>query len=150
MTDHTHPYPYTITVEVSFRDLDAMAHVNNAVYMSYLETARIKYLLELLAVTSLHDLPVIMAEATCTFKAPAFFGEQLTVGAGISRFGTKSFDMAYRVVAGDDRLVALAKTVQVMYDYAAAQTIALPESFKHKVRAFQGEWAGPALVLKPD
>jgi hypothetical protein len=36
--------------------------------------------------------------------------------------------------------VALAKTVQVMYDYAAARTIAVPESFKAKVRAFQGDW----------
>ena len=140
MTDSTHSYPYTIAVEVSFRDLDAMGHVNNAVYMSYLETARIKYLLELLAVTSLHDLPVIMAEATCTFKAPAFFGEHLAVGAGVSRFGTKSFDMVYRIVAGDGRLIALGKSVQVMYDYAAARTLVVPDDFKSKVHAFQRDW----------
>jgi acyl-CoA thioester hydrolase len=143
MTASNNPYPYTINVEVSFRDLDAMGHVNNAVYLSYLETARIKYLLELLAVTSLHELPVIMAEATCTFKAPAFFGEQLTVGVGVSRFGSKSFDMTYRIDAGDGRLIALAKTVQVMYDYAGARTIVVPDSFKARVRAFQGDWQAP-------
>ena len=140
MSDLKSPYPYSISVEVSFRDLDAMNHVNNAVYLTYMETARIKYLVELFGAQSLHDLPVIMAEATCTFKSPAFFGERLTIGAGISRFGTKSFDMLYQVVAGDGRLVALAKTVQVMYDYTAAQTVAVPDSFKQKVRAFQGDW----------
>jgi acyl-CoA thioester hydrolase len=140
MSDRISAYPYTISIEVSFRDLDAMNHVNNAVYLTYMETARIKYLVELFGAHSLHDLPVIMAEATCTFKSPAFYGERLTIGAGISRFGTKSFDMLYRVVAGDGRLVALAKTVQVMYDYAAAQTVAVPDSFRQKVRAFQGEW----------
>ena len=134
-------FPYKVVIEVPFRDLDAMGHVNNAVYFSYMETARIKFLVELLAVTSLHDLPVIMAEATCTFKAPAFFGEQLTVGVGVSRFGSKSFDMLYRIDAGDGRLIALGKTVQVMYDYAAAQTLVVPEDFKAKVRAFQAEWA---------
>src|SRR5687767_1853285 len=99
MSERALLYPYKVTIEVSFRDLDAMGHVNNAVYLSYMETARIKFLVDLLAVTSLHDLPVIMAEATCTFKSPAFFGEQLTVGVGISRFGSKSFDMTYRIDA---------------------------------------------------
>src|SRR5437870_3567815 len=74
MSERAQLYPYKVAIEVSFRDLDAMGHVNNAVYLSYMETARIKFLVDLLAVTSLHDLPVIMAEATCTFKAPAFFG----------------------------------------------------------------------------
>ena len=143
MSERAQSFPYKVTIEVSFRDLDAMGHVNNAVYFSYMETARIKFLVDLLAVTSLHDLPVIMAEATCTFKAPAFFGEQLIVGVGVARFGSKSFDMTYRVIAGDSRLIALAKTVQVMYDYAGARTIAVPDSFKARVRAFQGDWQAP-------
>jgi acyl-CoA thioester hydrolase len=64
----------------------------------------------------------------------------VTVGVGISRFGVKSFDMSYQIVAGDGRLVALAKTVQVMYDYAAARTVAVPESFRAKVLTYQGDW----------
>ena len=140
MSDRALSFPYKVAIEVPFRDLDAMGHVNNAVYFSYMETARIKFLVDLLAVTRLHDLPVIMAEATCTFKAPAFFGEQLTVGVGVSRFGSKSFDMVYRIDAGDGRLIALGKTVQVMYDYAAACTLVVPEDFRAKVRIFQGDW----------
>ena len=140
MSERAQSFPYKVTLEVSFRDLDAMGHVNNAVYLSYMETARIKFLVDLLAVTSLHDLPVIMAEATCTFKAPAFFGEQLIVGVGVARFGSKSFDMTYRIDAGDGRLIALGRTVQVMYDYAAARTLVVPEDFRAKVRAFQGAW----------
>jgi len=141
MSERAQSFPYNVTLEVSFRDLDAMGHVNNAVYLSYMETARIKFLVDLLAVTSLHDLPVIMAEATCTFKAPAFFGEQLIVGVGVARFGSKSFDMTYRIDAGDGRLIALGRTVQVMYDYAAARTLVVPEDFRAKVRAFQGAWS---------
>jgi acyl-CoA thioester hydrolase len=143
MAESIQPYPYTVEIEVAFRDLDAMGHVNNAVYLTYMETARIKFLIALLELKDLHDLPVIMAEASCSYKSPAFFGERLAVGVGISRFGTKSFDMAYRIAAGDGRLVAVARTVQVMYDYAAAQTIAVPEHFKEKVRAFQGDWRAP-------
>jgi acyl-CoA thioester hydrolase len=143
MPDNPQTHPYSIEIEVSFRDLDALGHVNNAVYLTYLETARIKYLLDLLELKRLEALPVIMAEATCVYKSPAFFGERLTVGVGVTRFGGKSFDMAYRIESGDGRLVAIARTVQVMYDYAAARTIAAPESFKAKVRAYQGDWQAP-------
>ncbi|HWX25489.1 MAG TPA: acyl-CoA thioesterase, partial [Vicinamibacteria bacterium] len=34
---------FSCEVEVRFRDLDALGHVNNAVYLTYLESARIAY-----------------------------------------------------------------------------------------------------------
>jgi acyl-CoA thioester hydrolase len=137
------PFPYITTVEVAFRDLDAMGHVNNAVYLSYLENARIKYLVGLLELNGLGNMPLIMAEAQISYKAPAFFGEQLTVGTGVSRFGVKSFDMLYRITGGDGRLVVLAKTVQVAYDYAAGTTISVPDALKARILAFQSGWQPP-------
>ena len=142
----THPqaYPYTINIEVAFRDIDMMGHVNNAVYLSYLETARIKFLVELLELNRPGNMPLIMAEATLSYKAPAFFGEQLTIGTGVSRFGVKSFDMLYQITGADGRLVVLAKTVQVAYDYAAGKTVVVPDSLKARVLTFQGAWQPPA------
>jgi acyl-CoA thioester hydrolase len=143
MLDSLRSYPYTIGVDVTFRDLDALGHVNNSVYLTYLETARITYLIHLLELKAPAGLPIIMAEANVAYKSPAFFGERLAVGVGVSRFGGKSFDMLYRVEAADGRLVALGKTVQVMYDYEAARTIPVPEELRERVRAFQGEWRAP-------
>jgi acyl-CoA thioester hydrolase len=120
-----------------------MGHVNNAVYLSYLENARIKYLVGLLELNGLGNMPLIMAEAQISYKAPAFFGEQLTVGTGVSRFGVKSFDMLYRITGGDGRLVVLAKTVQVAYDYAAGTTIPVPDALKARILAFQSGWQPP-------
>ncbi len=136
-------FPYQYHLEVIFRDLDAMGHVNNAVYFTYLETARLRYLKELLALEDLLHIPVIMANANCTYKSPAVYGEHLVIGVGISRIGAKSFDMSYRVETDRGRVVALAHTVQVMYDYSAAQTIAVPDWFKARVQAVQGTWQIP-------
>src|SRR3712207_8945990 len=55
----------------------------------YTTLFRSKFLVDLLELKGLQSLPVIMAEATCAYKSPAFFGERLTIGVGISRFGTK-------------------------------------------------------------
>ena len=130
-------YPFHITLEVQFRDLDAMGHVNNAVYFSYMETARIKFMQ---TVGQTQSGSMIVAEATCTYKSAAKLNEVLVVGIGISRFGTKSFDMHYRLETDTGRLVALGKTIQVMYDYQAEQSCPVPEDFKAHVRTYQGDW----------
>jgi acyl-CoA thioester hydrolase len=132
-------FPFHITVEVTFRDLDAMGHVNHAVYLTYMETARTKFMMELLELREPADMPVILAEVTCTYHSPAFFGEHLTIGLGVSRFGTKSFDIAYDIRGADGRAVASGKTVMVMYDYQGGQTIPIPAELKAKIHSLQGD-----------
>ncbi|MFQ5576139.1 MAG: acyl-CoA thioesterase [Anaerolineae bacterium] len=133
-------YPFEQTIEVAFRDLDAMGHVNNAVYFSYMETLRIKYMAKLLHIKKLHQLPIIVAEATCAYKSPLVYGETVRAGVGVSRFGTKSFDLVYRLETTDGRLAATGKTVQVVYNYQTGQTAPVPDDFKARVRAYQGDW----------
>jgi acyl-CoA thioester hydrolase len=133
-------YPFSLTIDVPFRDLDALGHVNNAVYLSYVETARVKYLMELMEITQLTDLTVILAEITCTYHSPAFFNEQLVVQVGVSRLGTKSFDMLFLITAQDGRKVASGRSVQVAYDYIKQTSVPLSDLFRDRVRARQGDW----------
>ena len=141
-------YPYEISLEVAFRDIDAMGFVNNAVFFAYFETVRIKYLGEVmrrgLMGTELLDLPLILVDASCTYKSPALLTEILHIGTGISRFGTKSFDMLYRVQGEDGRLVAYGKTVQVMYDYISRSAFSIPDEVRDYVTHFQQGWEPPA------
>jgi acyl-CoA thioester hydrolase len=122
----TNAYPFQINIEVIFRDVDAMGHVNNAVYFTYLETARTRFFFHKLGLPSLSELPLILAEATCSYKSPVRFNEKLTLGLGIGRIGHKSFDIVYHITAEDGRLVAQAKTVMVTYDYENNKAIPIP------------------------
>ncbi len=115
-----------------------MGHVNNAVYFTYMETTRIKYFREIKRYTGLDEMDMIVAHASCAYKAPAFLGEHLNVGIAVTRFGNKSFDFTYRIDAEDGRLVASAQTVQVAYDYQADKPIVVPEKFKAAVLEYQG------------
>lgn len=133
-------FPYTVRQKVTFRDLDILGHVNNAMYFTFFETARTEYMAEMFDLKRLEALPIILASACCDFRSPAFFGETLLVGTGVSRLGGKSFDLAYRVETDDGRLVAEGKSVQVMYDYASGRTISLPDEFRARVAARQGDW----------
>lgn len=141
-------FPFEQEIEVAFRDLDAMGHVNNAVFFSYFETVRIKYIMDVfepgdLENFDLFDLPLILVQANCSYHSPALLGEKLKVGIGLARFGTKSFDLLYRIVGQDGRLVATGKTVQVMYDYGRRSAYPIPEEIKAQVAAFQADWQPP-------
>ncbi|NLF63241.1 MAG: acyl-CoA thioesterase [Chloroflexi bacterium] len=144
MSSNTTPFPFCDEIRVRFRDVDAMGHVNNAVYFTYMETARSVLFQQFFDIKRPMDIPVILGETSCRYLAPVYLGETVRVWMGISRFGTKSFDIVYRLEGGDGRLVATGHSTMVMYDYEQGRTVPVPESFKDAVRAAQGDWSPPA------
>ena len=129
-------YRYVYDREVEFRDVDVAGHVNNAVYLTYVETARIGYLREVLGVENVNDLSVIVANVNVDFRSPSYFGERLEIGARVPLIGTKSFEMEHQVHAGE-RLVVEATSVLVAYDYAAGTPIAVPDEWRRRLEAFE-------------
>jgi acyl-CoA thioester hydrolase len=115
---------------VRFRDLDSLAHMNNAVYATFLEQARIAFL-------SQHDAQVenmILARLEIDFRSPAELGETIEIAVTPTRIGTKSFDLEYVMRAGE-RVVAEAKTVLVAYDYDRARSVEIPQAWKERLAA---------------
>jgi acyl-CoA thioester hydrolase len=100
--------------------------VNNAVYSTYLEQARIGILggLE----------PFILARMEIDFRAELRSGEDVEVRSRCSRIGTKSFELEHQIWTGD-RLVADAKSVLVGYDYTAGTSIPLTENLRRTLSA---------------
>ncbi len=131
-------FRFSTTLEVIWRDLDALGHVNNAVYFTYLEYARMKYLQELnLAFRDLRDVGIILAEATCTYRSPLSLGERVTIWVRVSELHNSSFVFEYRMEGEDGRLVATARTVQVCYDYAAGRPIPIPDHWRAAITAYE-------------
>jgi acyl-CoA thioester hydrolase len=125
-------YPFVHREHVRFRDLDGMAHVNNAVFSTYLEQARLAWFGDA-DPQPLED--VILARTEIDFRAPVRQGEVVEIGVRPAEIGTKSFELQYELqVAG--RVVASAKSVLVGYDYERAQSIPIPERWR---RRLQGE-----------
>ena len=119
---------------VRFRDIDAMGHVNNAVFLTYIESARAAYFWHLGIARSLEDLTLVVARVEIDFRAPVSFPEVVEVGVRAGRFGEKSFGLDHELrVRGE--LAAEAKTVLVAYDYARAQTVEIPAAWREKLAA---------------
>ena len=114
-------YPWIRREQVRFRDVDAMGHVNNSVYSTYLEQARIGILggLE----------PFILARVEIDFRAELRAGAEVEVRSRCSHVGTKSFELQHEIWSAD-RLVAEAKSVLVGYDYARNESVPLTDDLR--------------------
>lgn len=132
-------FRFSTTLEVRWRDLDPLGHVNNAVYFTYLEHARTHYLRELGLVSfkSPEEVGIILAEATCTYHAPLYLGERVTIWVRVSEMRNSSFIFEYRMEGEDGRLVATARTVQVCYDYRARRSTPIPEHWRATITAYE-------------
>lgn len=128
-------------MEIRFRDIDAMGHVNNAVYFSYMEQARFGYMRAVgLLPDRLNETLFILAEAACQFKAPVPFGMSLVVKVRVSELRHSSFIMEYRIEEqGTQRLMALGRTVNVAYDYAAEKSMPIPPDWRAKIETFENK-----------
>lgn len=123
---------FTIQIPVQFRDLDCMGHVNNAVYFSYMEQARVMFCAQYPEIDfrdpkNRVGKGLILANISCDFKIPVGLGETIDVEIKVSRIGNSSFDTTYELrLANTKTVVATGKSVQVYYDYAVGKSLPLP------------------------
>ena len=135
-------------VEVRLSDTDAMGHVNNARYLTYVEIARVAYWEHVtgrMLPIGVHGAEegMILAEIRMTYRSPAFYGETLTVETRVERIGRTSFGMVHRITApesryGPARLVAVADSTLVSYDYTDECPIPVPDDWRAAMAAYEG------------
>ena len=90
---------------------------------------------------------MILAEIRVTYRSPAFYGETITVESRVERIGRTSFVMVHRLTApesryGPARLIAVADSVLVAYDYQDEQPIPVPGDWRAAMDAFEGRSLG--------
>ncbi len=122
-----------------FRDTDAMGHINNAVYVTYLEVARQEYWRAFRGDDNYRVVPFILARVEIDYRSEALMHETLELCIRCSWVGGKSFGFDYVIrAAADHRLVVEAKTVLVFYDYEKKQSIPCPPEMRERLEAFEG------------
>jgi acyl-CoA thioester hydrolase len=117
---------------VRFRDLDAMGHINNAVFATYVEQARIEYLRSVGLLDGPLYMGMILARLELDFLAPGEPQGEVAIGVRATRSGNKSFELEYEV-RQEGRTLARATTLLVAYDYEQAQSVPLPEHWREQL-----------------
>lgn len=124
---------FSTEIELRFSDLDAYGHVNNAVFFTYLETARTKLFLDKFIDFLNGGLLFLVVKAECEYRKPIQLSDRVVVSMNVSRLGSSSFDLEYSVHNGNGSTFATAKTVMVCYDGKIGKTVAIPEDIKNQL-----------------
>lgn len=130
-------FAFTTEFPVRYRDLDTLNHVNNAVYGTYVEQARIEYFREVLGV-ALENREMVIAHVELDFRRPVVLTDgTVEVGARVTEFGSSSFEMTFEVHAGGD-LCAEGRSVQVATDDEGAPR-PVPDAWRDAIEAFEAD-----------
>jgi acyl-CoA thioester hydrolase len=137
-------FPYRLTDNVRFADLDPNGHVNNAVYASYFETGRVTLMKD----RSYWELPEgltwIMVRLDIHFRAELHWPGTIEMGLGVAKFGRTSVTLD-QVVFSQGRCVASAQAVTVLIDLVTRKPTPLTAEI---IAKFQ-PWLRRGVVL-PD
>lgn len=129
-------FSFEHAVDVRFSDHDLLGHVNNATYVTFLEEARVAYMLDGLGL-SRDDIATVLAHLEIDYEAPIRGAREVTVRVRVPSIGRTSFPMEYEVRAGD-RVVATAETVQVWTDPETGSSEPVPDDLREAITDLEG------------
>jgi len=129
---------FSTNIEVRFRDLDALGHVNNAVFFTYFEEGRKHFSKKVFNVSDTSDFKFIMAHIQCDFIRPIRFNDHVILQMWVKDIGTKSFSFEYRLVdlSDETRVYATGESIQVCYDYEKNRSIEVPTKMRERLTRY--------------
>ncbi len=133
------PFKHKTPIQIRFKDIDKLGHVNNANHVTYFELARVDYFNALMG----NDIKIdweseslILAKIEMEYKQPILLEDKVFVYTWVSRIGSKSFDMMCSIVIeknGVEIESARGLAIIVCFNYKTNQSILIPETWKAKM-----------------
>ncbi|MBI3661251.1 acyl-CoA thioesterase [Candidatus Acetothermia bacterium] len=141
MREQLENFPVVIELPVVWGEMDAFAHVNNAVYFRYFESARLVYFEKIgyLATAQTTGIGPILASTRCDFKKPLTFPDKILVGSRISEMSEDRFTMQYRIVSEKlQKVAAEGEGLIVSFNYREGGKAPIPPEIRKKIEQLEG------------
>lgn len=128
----THKQLARIPISVRWRDMDSMGHVNNAKYISYLEEARVRWLITVPGVSLQDRIVPVVAATNVNYRAPITWPSDIVVEQFVERLGTSSITIGHRILDQDnqDMVYSDGNVVVVWMDTQTGKSAPLPDAIR--------------------
>ena len=122
-----------IPMSVRWRDMDAMGHVNNAKYVSYLEEARVRWMNTVPGVSMSDRIALVVAATNVNYRAPIVWPNDIVVELFVERLGNSSVTIGHRIVDQKDERVLYSdgNVVVVWMDTQTGKSAPLPDAIRN-------------------
>lgn len=145
MAENLSDYKFKTPIAIRFSDIDAVGHVNNAVYLTYFEMGRFDYWQQVVN-WNLRVNGVIVGRTEVNYLKPVTFGDEIACYVRVSRIGNSSFDVMQvlvRITPEGEEICTTGKAVCISYDYKANKSVPIPQTERQKMI----EHDEPGLIL---
>jgi len=129
-------YSFVVPIQVRWRDLDAFAHVNNAVFATYLEIARTTFWRRHFPIGETADFPFFLVRLEIDFRRPLGLNADTRIGVKVGRIGGSSFTLEYKVEA-DGVALAEAATTQVVVDKKSGRPVEMEAGMRARLEGLR-------------
>jgi acyl-CoA thioester hydrolase len=136
MEDLLKGFPVVTEVQVAWGEMDALQHVNNAVYFRYFESARLEYFkrIKLLVNIAQSQVGPVLGETSCRYKLPITYPDTLVIGSKIIDLQEDRFTMEYQIVSKKlGKVSTIGKATCVMFDFKNNTKTNLPDEVKQAI-----------------
>lgn len=134
-------FKHKTKIQVRFKDVDKLGHVNNANHLTYFELSRVHYLADVIKTPiDWSKEGIILARIEVDYKSPILLEDEVWVYSRVSRLGSSSYDMVYvivRIAKGVSYVAAIGKSVQVCFDYETSKPMKMPDVWRTDIENFE-------------
>lgn len=135
-------YPVVEQFPIQWGDLDAYGHVNNLVYLRWLESARADYAsrvgVQILPQQS--GIGAVLASLSCKYLRQSSFPGCVFAGVRAARMAVGSITLEFLIVDGQLGVpVAEGTCDAVLYDYEAGEPVPIPADIRAAVEQLEGK-----------
>ena len=121
-------------IQVRFSDLDVLGHVNNTIYLSYFEMARVHYFKELLGEGwDWNKFGIVLAKNEVEYFKSVLLNHEPLITIYTEHIGSKSFTLGYELHVNNE-LFAKGKSIQVCFDASIQQSILVPDQMRMQLQ----------------
>lgn len=129
-------YPFSCSIQVRWRDLDAFGHVNNAAFASYLEVARTEVWNRLFGGRSAMEIPFFVHRLEVEYRRPVTLDDEVVVWLRVVDIRGASFVFEYAVEAGRE-VAAVAVTRLACVDNRTGRPVRMTDDLRTTLQSLQ-------------
>lgn len=136
-----HEFHHRLPLQMRFNDIDMLGHLNNSVYLTFMDLAKARYFEEVegghVDITS---IGIVVVNINANFCAPTFFHEQIEVETAVVAIGEKSLTMEQRIIrVPDGQVKCSCRTVMAGFDIATNLSVPIQPVWIEKLERFEGK-----------
>ncbi len=128
-------FSFSTLIPIRITDLNYGGHVGNDTVLTLCHEARVQFLSSYgYTEMNLEGISLIMSDAAIEFKNESFYGDQLRAYVRAYHFSRAGFDIFYKLVReGDEKIIAIAKTGMICFNYDKRKVVSLPTALQEKL-----------------